>query len=103
MNQLSMDFTGRDIGHAKAQLAADHAGVEWQDAAFKALSDFATCHRQFTVEDVRQACPNIHAPTDKAWGAIALRARRAGLIAACGNVKVQGGRMVATLWQSRIA
>lgn len=103
MDQLNIDFAGRTIGHAKAQQAADHAGPEWQDAAFKALSDFAAGHRQFTVEDVRQACPNIHAPTDKAWGAVALRARRAGLIAACGNVKVQGGRMLATLWQSRIA
>lgn len=102
MTQGSLDFSGRDLGHAKAQAAAKHAGAEWQDLALAALHNFAQAHRQFTVEDVRSAHPDIKAPTDKAWGAIALRARRAGLIAACGNVKVQGGRMLATLWMSRL-
>lgn len=102
MDQAPLDFSGRDIGHAQAQVAANHAGADWQDLALGALHTFAQSHRQFTVEDVRSAHPDIKAPTDKAWGAIALRARRAGLIAACGNVKVQGGRMLATLWLSRV-
>jgi hypothetical protein len=103
MNQLSIDFSGRDIGHAKAEEAANHAGQEWQNLAMAARRAYAAKHRQFTIEDVRLAHTDIVAPTDKAWGSIAIRGRNAGLIAACGNVKVQAGRMVATLWQSRLA
>jgi phytoene/squalene synthetase len=102
MNQRALDLSGRDIGHAKAHQAADRAGAAWQEAAMEALRSFAQQHSQFTVEDVRNAFPTIKAPTDKAWGSIAIRARNAGLIAAVGNIKVQGGRMVATLWQSRL-
>ena len=100
--QMAIDFSGRDIGHAKAEVAADHAGQEWKRLAMAALRMYAEQHRQFTIEDVRLAHSSIVAPTDKAWGSIALRARRDGLITACGNVKVQAGRMVATLWQSRL-
>lgn len=102
MAQGAFDFSGRDIGHAKAQVAADHAGLDWRDSALRALRRFASSNHQFTVEQVRLAFPDIKAPSDKAWGAIALQARKAGLIEAIGNVKVQGGRMVATLWLSRI-
>ena len=91
--------TGKEIGHAKAKQAADHAGTEWQDQAFAALCSFAKAHATFTVEAVRHANPGLVAPTDKAWGAVAIRARNAGLIAACGNAKTQGGRMLATLWE----
>ena len=100
MNQLAIDFSGRDVGHAMARIAADHAGQDWKDSALAALKSFAASHHQFTVEDVRSAFPSIKAPTDKAWGAVVLMARKEGLIAAVGNVKVAGGRMVATLWQS---
>jgi hypothetical protein len=103
MNQIALDFSGREIGHAKAHQAADHAGPQWQADAIDALRSFACKHHQFTVEDVRSAFPSIKAPTDKAWGAVVLMARKEGFIAAVGNVKVAGGRMVATLWQSRIA
>ncbi|WP_342617200.1 hypothetical protein [Rhodoferax sp. GW822-FHT02A01] len=102
MNQAALDFSGRDIGHAKAHQAADRAGAEWQAVAMEALRTFAKSHQQFTVEDVRKEFSTIKAPTDKAWGSIAIRARNAGLIEAIGNIKVQGGRMVATLWRSRV-
>ena len=100
--QGTFDFSGRDIGHIKARIAADNAGMAWREAAMAALKEYASRHLQFTVEQVRSAFPAIQAPTDKAWGAIVIQARKAGLITPCGNVKVQGGRMVATLWQSRL-
>lgn len=101
-SQGSFDFSGRDIGHIQARIAADNAGIEWRESAMDALREYASGHRQFTVEQVRSAFPHIKAPTDKAWGAIVIQARKAGLIAPCGNVKVQGGRMLATLWMSRL-
>lgn len=102
MNQLSIDFSGRDVGHAMAKLAADHAGQEWKDDAYRALRLFARSYSKFTIEEVRNDFPEIKAPTDKAWGSVVIRARKDGLITPAGAVKVAKGRMVATLWRSNV-
>lgn len=96
-------MTGKEVGHAMAKQAADHAGAQWTAAAYEAFMRFARHHHEFTTEQVRLSAGHIEKPpTDKAWGQIAIKARRAGLVKAAGNVKVAGGRMVATLWHSNV-
>jgi len=100
MNQLSISFDGQVEGHRLANIAADHAGHEWKQSAFDAFCSYARQHPQFTVEEVRNASSVPQPPTNKAWGAIAIRARDAGIVVAAGLVKVARGRMVATLWRA---
>ena len=98
MNQLAIDFSGRDIGHARAKAAADHAGAEWKEQALAALLSYASTHKKFTVEQVGMHCKLPDPPSKRAWGAIALAAQRMGVIRSLGTTKVNDGRMFATLW-----
>jgi hypothetical protein len=100
MNQSTLDFSGQAEGHRLANIAADHAGDDWKQSAFDAFCSYARQHESFTVEEVRNASKVPQPPTNKAWGAIAIRARDAGIVVAAGLVKVARGRMVATLWRA---
>jgi hypothetical protein len=69
------------LGAAGAKRAADHAGEDWQAAAYRAFAEYAKRGHWFTCEDVREANPNLPRPPDqRAWGQIALSARRNGLV-----------------------
>lgn len=98
--------TGTQLGHEAAQRAADHAGDEWKELAYESLCDYAKHHVSFTVEQVRSARPDLPPPPElRAWGAVALRARRAGIVKGIGwtpaeDRAVHGG--VITLWRSLI-
>jgi len=73
--------SGRKLGHEGAQRAADHAGAQWQAEAWLAFCTYVVGHKQFTMEAVRLASPQVPSPPDnRAWGVIALRAKRAGMI-----------------------
>ena len=108
--QLSIDFpplpyerqSGRDVGHKLAKLAAAKAGQEWHDKALAALKKFARANAQFSIEQVRAAFPMLAVRNAKAWGAVAMVAKKEGVIAPVGACKTAGGRMVATLWESRV-
>jgi hypothetical protein len=73
-------FDGLTLGHAAAERAADHAGEEWKDRAYSAFTDYARDHKTFTTEDVRRASDVGEPPDNRAWGAVALRAKRAGVV-----------------------
>lgn len=97
---------GLDLGHAMAEVAADKAGKFWKEAAFYAFKRHATKHSHFTTEDVRAANPDLPPPPDdRAWGSIALRAGREGMVVGSGWVRSSNrsahGRVV-TMWQSMI-
>jgi hypothetical protein len=68
----------------KAEAAASHAGDAWKVSAYDALVAHAKLHPTFIVEDVRVSNPQLSAPSARAWGAIALRAKRNGVIRKCG-------------------
>lgn len=96
--------TGLELGHEAAERAADHAGERWKADAYAAFCEYARGHRLFTTEEVRDAHPEIVAPpTLRAWGHIALRAKREGLVVGQGvsTAKARNvhGNMV-TLWRS---
>ena len=94
-------------GHAAAEVAAAHAGEVWGDAAFCEFVAWATTHPTFTTEDVRYApTSTVGEPPDRrAWGAVALRAARAGVVKGIGLVRTlhrqSHGRFV-TQWESNM-
>jgi hypothetical protein len=94
---------GLELGHAAAERAADHAGDDWKDRAYAAFVSFSRSHKQFTTEDVRDAS-NVGEPPDlRAWGSVALRAKRKGIVRAAGWVSAKAlnvhGNAV-TLWET---
>jgi hypothetical protein len=103
---LFAPLTGLEIGHAKAKIAADHAGEEWKKTAYNAFLAFAKLHDKFKTEDVRNAYPDIPPPPDKrAWGQIALQAKKDNKISSAGFTRAESKSvhgMVVTLWQSKI-
>lgn len=78
--------TGRKLAEDGAQRAADHADrviASWSERAGDALTAFVKSGAEFTSEDVREYAEQagLPAPPDgRAWGAVILRARKAGLI-----------------------
>jgi hypothetical protein len=97
---------GLIIGHAMAEVAANNAGELWKKEAFYAFKQYAMQHSHFTTEEVRAANPDLPPPPDdRAWGSIALRAGREGMVVGSGWVRSSNrsahGRVV-TMWQSLI-
>lgn len=82
MTDLFSHADGLALGHASAAVAADHAGADWIDRAYAAFVAYAKRGQPFTTEDVRNANPDLPAPPDpRAWGQVALRAKKRKLVA----------------------
>ena len=100
------EINGLAIGHAMADLAANKAGKEWQAEAFYAFKLHAMKHQFFTTEEVRAANPDIPPPPDeRAWGSVALRAKRENLVVGSEWVRANSRTvhgMVVTRWHSNI-
>lgn len=103
---MNLMHTGLAIGHAMAEVAASNAGDEWKEAAFDAFRRYARTHNEFTTEQVRLATTNIVSPPDpRAWGYVALRAKREGVVVSSGWVRANSRTvhgMVVTLWRSKV-
>lgn len=98
--------TGLQLGHAMAHVAAHNAGDEWKDSAFEAFKHYARAHLEFTTEQARLAATEVTAPPDRrAWGQVALRAKREGVVGSSGWVRAASPSvhgMVVTLWRSKL-
>jgi hypothetical protein len=94
--------TGLELGHEAAEQAADHAGEEWKELAYAAFLAFAAKVGTFTTEDARESATDVPEPPDKrAWGQVALRAKRAGIIKSIGYANAKDRAVhgnVVTLW-----
>lgn len=92
------------LGHSMAEVAGDNAGDDWKEAAFEAFVAHARTHKFFTTEEVRQNNPDLPSPPDtRAWGAVARRAVKDGVVKSAGwtrakSMTVHG--MVVTRWES---
>jgi len=72
---------GLDRGRAMAELAAARAGEAWKESAYQAFVAHAKKHKLFTTDEVRAARPDLPDPPDRrAWGHIAMRAKRLGVV-----------------------
>ena len=97
------DDTGQSQADGAAA-AADAVEEGWSEDAYQLLVSHAKVNQHFVVTDVSRQmhCPN---PTRRAWGSVARKAFKAGVIVPAGVVKnhVAGthGSYI-TLWESRI-
>jgi hypothetical protein len=101
------NITGAVLMRLGIKKAVTHANVEvhgWSDQAYNYLLDYSKKHKEFMVEDVREASKGIIPipPSTRAWGGVVVRASRAGIIERKGfkNVKnVKAHCTPATLWR----
>lgn len=110
MEQRVLDFTAarvrRDAGMSRSVQHADRVTPGWQDDALEAFKAFARKHRNFTTEQARIASPNVPTPPDKrAWGHVARRACKEGIVRKVGVVQAQSPTvhcMYVTLYESQL-
>jgi hypothetical protein len=123
MNQLAIDFEGkpapckphadlgRDLGHRAAEQAAKHAdrvSQNWSDRALEVLRNYCLRNRDVMAEDVRQAAADQgfpEPPERRAWGAVMLRGKSAGLIKHAGFTTAKDPRVHSNpvgIWKSLI-
>lgn len=99
-----MKHEGLSLGHDMAQIAADKAGEGWKEQAYAVFVNYAKNHETFTTEEVRQSANDLGSPPDaRAWGQVALRAKREGVVQAVGWVRANSKSvhgMVVTQWKA---
>lgn len=99
---IFLSTQNRDNGILRAVTHADEVDPGWQDKAYQFLISFKK--DIFLVEDVRKAAEGI-VPEPiclRAWGAIILKASRAGIVKRIGFSNVKNVRAHCTpvsLWQ----
>lgn len=103
---LATKHQGLALGHAMADVAANNAGSEWVEIALDAMRKHALTNKYFTTEQVRAAYDDLPEPPDRrAWGAVARKAQKEGLIQPHGWVRAKSlsvHGMVVTLWESKV-
>ena len=102
--------TAWDLAVQGMEAAADHAEREnegWNQMAFEAFVRYVAAVKEpFMTEEVRwyaEALGVPEPPDNRAWGAVAMRAKRAGLIVSTGYApqkSVNTHRSPKTLWKS---
>lgn len=96
----------RDAGMAQAFDHAERDEPDWGDIAYSFLVTFAHRHREFISEDVSDATKETEfpqPPTDRAWGAVYLRASKRGIIEKVGIGRSRRRHAsICPLWRSRI-
>lgn len=104
MNQLAFDLVERKAAEAAAH--ADKVHDAWTEKALAAFRAHASVHAKFTTEDVITASPDVPvAPEKRAWGHIALLAKRQGLILKAGFATAKAAHAHArpvSLWCSLV-
>ena len=94
----------RDKGIQQSIDSANLAVKNWSDIAYGFLLGYANSHKTFMIEDIRAASTGVVPvpPSNRAWGGVAVRAAKNGVIRRRGfqNVKnVKAHKTPATLWE----
>ena len=89
--------TGRELRDAGIERAATHADrniPSWTDLAYDFLREYIKTHQTFMAEDVRTHSAGVvpPPPSERAWGGVIVRARKAGLISHDGYRKVSNAK-----------
>lgn len=99
--------TGKDLKELGIQMAIVHADKvveQWSDKAYKHFIDYCKMVTELKTEDARvyaEAQGLEIPPTKRAWGAIPMRAAKAGIITRIGYVAVNNPKAHCTtvsLW-----
>jgi hypothetical protein len=101
---LSEGEIARDKGIQQSLDSANAVVKNWSDIAYGFLLGYADSHKEFMIEDMRNASVGFvpEPPSKRAWGGIAVRAAKVGVIRRKGfqSVKnVKAHRTPATLWE----
>jgi hypothetical protein len=73
----------RDMGIKRASDHADSQIEDWSNTAYEFFIQFARANKTFTTEDARIAAESnglLTPPDKRAWGAVAVKAIKTGLI-----------------------
>lgn len=99
----------KEAGMLQSITHADEVQPEWSNKAFNVFCDYVrhySAGKQFQSEDVRQWAYNSKkiepAPSERAWGSVAQKVARQGLIRKIGHASVSNPKAhsaFATLWQ----
>jgi hypothetical protein len=103
--QLNIDYSrqARDKGIEQAEKHANQVHDSWSDKAFEFLKSFIVNHKKFLAEDVRYYSAGVipEPPSQRAWGAVIVRAAKQGLIRRVGYEQVKNAkahRANASVW-----
>ena len=93
MKQLDL-FEGmqlRDLGIKQSESHANEVEQNWSEKAYSFLVNFCRSHRVFMAEDIRDSSIGIvpEPPSQRAWGAIFVKAAKSGLIKRVGYGQVK--------------
>lgn len=105
MQQLNLFGSAlRDIGIEQAETHANDVHEDWSQKAYNFLLLFIRENTVFQAEDVREASlvEVPEPPSNRAWGAIIVRAIKAGLIKRIGYAPVNNKKAhctPASVWQ----
>jgi len=94
----------RDKGIAQSLDSANGAVKNWSDIAYGFLLGYADSHKVFMIEELRNASVGFvpEPPSKRAWGGIAVRASKTGIIERIGFQNVKNAKAhctPATLWK----
>jgi hypothetical protein len=94
MQRKAAAWAGAEDGAERAAEHAERVEPGWNDTALNYVRVFALCHGEFQTEDVREYaedCGFDPPPDKRAWGSVALRAKRAGIIERVGYISTSRG------------
>ena len=105
-NQLDL-FKGnklRDLGINQASENADDKYEEWSNLAYEYLLQYIKQNKRFMAEEIRVSSVGVipDPPSNRAWGAIIVRAKKAGLIKSVGTAGVKNPkahRAICNIWE----
>ena len=109
-NQITMFNTrsGKELRDDGIKRAADHANAKiqtWSNRAYDCFVNYARSHELFMTEDVRAAAEIPAPPSNRAWGSVAVRAKKANIIAHAGYKAVKNPKAhcaPCNVWRSLI-
>lgn len=102
--EYAASVLARDLGIKQAEDSANSKNKGWSDLAYGYLLAYTKAHPEFMIEEIRTSSAGLipEPPSNRAWGSIAVRAAKEGIISRKGfqSVKnVKAHRTPATLWK----
>lgn len=93
----------RDLGMARAELAAERHAPGWEDDAVAHVTAYALTHELFLAEDARAGFHTPEGVDGRAWGSVIKRAQALGVLRPHGFAAANSSnRSPKVLWKSLV-